>query len=425
MNLWVRNVFISLDSYFVMKGLVIFLILLVVSMPISYAAIFDVPVVGEGQNSEDQLRSEFGTKKFVYAGTSFVASVEDSGIKYYHQGGLSNRLTTDSSGNRDKEFKSLPFGQKVMNSGVDYPFTGKGEDESSLYYFGARYYDDNLGRFTSVDSYGGTGRNLPYAYVANNPMNLVDPSGDFIEGNLALKIVAETAPHWMPKVIQGGAAVGTTTAAVGGSVLAGAAALAVGLLMIPTSTSSTDVYNYDNEEGGLGDLPYPSDDILDLPFSETDSDRNRDGQDRITLYRGFRGKPSLVTKFLEEGFGLQEALFTVEGGNPWSPGATIRELLQNHYDGGMFSSPFISFSLSREEAMYYAQNEGEYTPGAGGMMVTINIPYNPLRVFKNPDSWHEVNVVAPILPHEIVDIEAVGDSGGGGNEGWWDIPKNP
>jgi len=53
-------------------------------------------------------------------------------------------LTTDSSGNLDKEFKSLPFGQKVLNSGVDYAFTGKEEDESSLYYFGARYYDDNL-----------------------------------------------------------------------------------------------------------------------------------------------------------------------------------------------------------------------------------------------------------------------------------------
>ena len=110
----------------------------------------------------------------MYAGNSIVAPIDDSNIKYYHRNRASNRLTTDSSGNLDKEFKSLPFGQKVLNSGVDYAFTGKEEDESSLYYFGARYYDDNLGRFTSVDPIAGE---HSYAYVLNNPMNLVDPSG--------------------------------------------------------------------------------------------------------------------------------------------------------------------------------------------------------------------------------------------------------
>jgi len=157
-----------------MKFLVIFLILLVVSMPISYAKVVEVPSVGEVQDSGDQFRDEFGTKKFVYAGTSTVASIEDSGIKYYHRGRLSNRITTDSSGSKDKEFKSLPFGQKVANSGVDYPFTGKEEDESGLYYFGARYYDDNLGRFSGVDP---VKENHAYNYVRNNPMNYVDPDG--------------------------------------------------------------------------------------------------------------------------------------------------------------------------------------------------------------------------------------------------------
>ena len=87
---------------------------------------------------------------------------------------MSNRIITNSDGYRVGKFKSLPFGQKIENSGVDYPFTGKEEDESSLYYFGARYYDDNLGRFVSVDP---VAENHPYSYVRSNPMNRIDPSG--------------------------------------------------------------------------------------------------------------------------------------------------------------------------------------------------------------------------------------------------------
>ena len=160
-----------------MKREVILLLFLVICIPISYAEVVDIPGITKGESEAEQPRDGLGIKKFIYAGNSVVASVKDSNIEYYHQDRLSNRITTDSSGNKDKEFKSLPFGQKIENTGVDYPFTGKEEDESSLYYFAARYYDDNLGRFVSGDPYTGQGGNLAYAYVSNNPMNLVDPSG--------------------------------------------------------------------------------------------------------------------------------------------------------------------------------------------------------------------------------------------------------
>jgi RHS repeat-associated protein len=152
-----------------MKREVILLILLI-SVPISYAKVIDVSEVSDSE----QIRDGQGVKKYVYAGSSIIASIEGSEIKYYHKDRLSNRLTTNENGNKDDEFKSLPFGQKVSNSGVDYPFTGKEEDESSLYYFGARYYDDNLGRFVSVDPITSE---PAYQYVSNNPMNYIDPSG--------------------------------------------------------------------------------------------------------------------------------------------------------------------------------------------------------------------------------------------------------
>ena len=55
-------------------------------------------------------------------------------------------------------------------------FTGKefGVD-SNLYYYAARYYDPYIGRFTQRDSIG-DGVNW-YAYVANNPLKFVDPTG--------------------------------------------------------------------------------------------------------------------------------------------------------------------------------------------------------------------------------------------------------
>ena len=55
-------------------------------------------------------------------------------------------------------------------------FTGKEFDaDSNLYYYGARYYDPYIGRFTQRDPIG-DGVNW-YAYVANNPLRFVDPTG--------------------------------------------------------------------------------------------------------------------------------------------------------------------------------------------------------------------------------------------------------
>lgn len=59
-----------------------------------------------------------------------------------------------------------------------YRFSGKEQDEETdLYYFGARYYDAELGRWTAPDPIGlGDGLNV-YYYVRNNPVMLVDPDG--------------------------------------------------------------------------------------------------------------------------------------------------------------------------------------------------------------------------------------------------------
>ena len=161
------------------KRLVSFvLVFLIISVTLGYSSDallskIDIPKVGVEKDSE-RVSSE-GLTRYVY-GAGLVASVKDSSINYYHSDRIqSNRLVTDPSGSVEKEFKSLPFGQKVSNSGVKYAFaTGKELDESDLYYFGARYYDSDLGRFTSVDP---VKENEPYSYVRNNPLYYVDPDG--------------------------------------------------------------------------------------------------------------------------------------------------------------------------------------------------------------------------------------------------------
>src|SRR5439155_20562762 len=60
-----------------------------------------------------------------------------------------------------------------------YRFTGREHDEPLyLYYYRARYYHTDLQRFISEDPIGfrGGDANL-YAYVRNNPIALIDPTG--------------------------------------------------------------------------------------------------------------------------------------------------------------------------------------------------------------------------------------------------------
>ncbi|MGE5527640.1 MAG: RHS repeat-associated core domain-containing protein, partial [Patescibacteria group bacterium] len=54
-------------------------------------------------------------------------------------------------------------------------FTGKEIDETGLGYFGARYYDSEVGRFTTVDP-ARDGLNW-YEYCSSNPVNRNDPNG--------------------------------------------------------------------------------------------------------------------------------------------------------------------------------------------------------------------------------------------------------
>ncbi len=111
-----------------------------------------------------------------------------------HLGGT--HVETDSSGNLLQYMVYEPYGKirynyKAGSYGNDYTYTGKELDsETSLQYFGARYYAPIAGKFTSADPIFlalGTSSNLngledpqawnSYAYGRNNPYRMVDPDG--------------------------------------------------------------------------------------------------------------------------------------------------------------------------------------------------------------------------------------------------------
>jgi RHS repeat-associated protein len=63
-------------------------------------------------------------------------------------------------------------------TGVAFKYTGRRLDaETGLYYYRARYYAPNVGRFLQIDPIGyGVNMNL-YAYVGSDPNNFLDPTG--------------------------------------------------------------------------------------------------------------------------------------------------------------------------------------------------------------------------------------------------------
>ena len=94
--------------------------------------------------------------------------------KYFHHIDLvgSIRAITDISGTVVASYEYEPFGMITLSSGTDEDnlgFAGKRLDiGSGLSYFGARYYDSDMGRFISRDP-AQDGCNW-FVYCANNPL---------------------------------------------------------------------------------------------------------------------------------------------------------------------------------------------------------------------------------------------------------------
>jgi len=94
----------------------------------------------------------------------------------------SSVLVVDQGGNWVNREEYSPYGETTFGGfgKKRYRFTGKERDEESgLYYHGARYYAPWLGRWASCDPAGVGGGAQPYSYAFSNPLYFRDPDGNF------------------------------------------------------------------------------------------------------------------------------------------------------------------------------------------------------------------------------------------------------
>jgi RHS repeat-associated protein len=118
-----------------------------------------------------------------YFGGNLVAFNNNSGLHYILQDHLgSTTQIADSDGAVSGTAGYLPYGSPNFDDTViAQKFTGQRLDGSGLYYYNARYYDPDLGRFISPDTIVQDPTNPQdlnrYTYCLNNPLKYTDPSG--------------------------------------------------------------------------------------------------------------------------------------------------------------------------------------------------------------------------------------------------------
>ena len=112
---------------------------------------------------------------------------------FYHPDHLgSSNYVTDANGKVYEHLEYFPFGETWVEESTNtqrtpYLFTSKElDEETGLYYYGARYYDPRVSQFISADPLlsrnpeKGIDRSQflnAYAYANNNPVMFIDPTG--------------------------------------------------------------------------------------------------------------------------------------------------------------------------------------------------------------------------------------------------------
>ncbi len=147
------------------------------------------------------VKETSGTQEIYYLyGANGLVGLELNGVSYYYVRNGQNDIVgiLDASGNKVVSYVYDTWGKLVTMTGsmastvgVANPYRYRGyryDEESGLYYLQTRYYDPETGRFLNADGYVTTGQGLlsgnMFAYCLNNPVNMMDPSGEFV-GSIA------------------------------------------------------------------------------------------------------------------------------------------------------------------------------------------------------------------------------------------------
>jgi len=135
-------------------------------------------------DENDQLQSSYLRGSII---DEIINGFERNGDKMlnrnFHNDQVNSLLAmTDHNGNTVQTLSFGPFGEPLPSAGRStnsFNYTGREQDaETGLYYYRARYYDPEIGRFISEDPLGFYAGSNFYAYVENNPILFADPTGE-------------------------------------------------------------------------------------------------------------------------------------------------------------------------------------------------------------------------------------------------------
>jgi len=122
---------------------------------------------------------------------------------YFHSDHLgSSSLITNQSGDVVQHLEYIPFGEVFIDErpstgtwSTPYKFNAKElDEETGLYYYGARYYDPRSSVWISVDPLAEKYPNVSsYVYCLDNPVKHVDPDGKwvasvFLQGSIGVGV---------------------------------------------------------------------------------------------------------------------------------------------------------------------------------------------------------------------------------------------
>ena len=150
----------------------------------------------------------------------FEKNMQGDIVAVYDQNGTKLiSYTYDAWGNFEA---SYPAGESAAAIANINPFRYRGyyyDSDLGLYCVGVRYYDSITGRWISPDKFVSTGQGLTsynmYAYCGNNPVNRIDPTGEFWNNIVAfvVKIVVFVVCKNIEAVIESEQAVSDNTIA--------------------------------------------------------------------------------------------------------------------------------------------------------------------------------------------------------------------
>jgi len=135
-------------------------------------------------------------------------------IASYHPDHLGSSSYISNRNNEvSQHMEYLPFGELLVDEhknsyNTPYKFNAKElDEETGNYYYGARYYDPKFSIWLSVDPLAEKYPSISsYAYVANNPINAIDPDGRkiiFINGKLGGGSPKGGKAYWNSSFVNG------------------------------------------------------------------------------------------------------------------------------------------------------------------------------------------------------------------------------